>query len=130
MFLSEIAIKQLRDACEDQELAKFIGLPIWYFTLIDNHNGVASVDAVITRAQPGEDRNGPFTVDIGIDTTADGIYYVLKELTVMTLGLERRDGSGDMTDRTALCLAVDLEEISEIINKPRYGELSLVPKPE
>jgi hypothetical protein len=129
MFISTPAIQKLRDECENPEIAKFIGVPVWFFTLIDGKGGVASVNAVITRIQPGDDPNGAFTVDLGIDTSVEGIYLVLTDLVVKSLVLENRKDGGPM-ERSALALEADLEEVSDIINAPRYGELSLVQKPE
>ncbi len=131
MFISGQYIKDLMERERPDIGANPIGAVVDYFALVDGDQGVTGVKAVVVRLEPGEDRDGPFTVDLAVFTPVEHIFIVLKDLVVVSVEMEDRTTDESLGWGT-LALAADYPKIRDIVNAPRPGErkLSLVPKAE
>jgi len=127
MFISQSFIDEIAKHNSVHIGVQIVGLKTEYFTLVDDGNGLASIETIVVNAEPGNDRDAPFKVDLALPTHVEGIFFLMKDLIVNSLGLVNRKDGTDL-HIPAVCLAEHTDKIAEIMNAPRYGELVVVPK--
>lgn len=123
LFISTIEIDRLKQETTDPLKLRVIGMPLWYYFLTDNGNGVCGMPVkVIGMRQGPEGNDGPFFIDIAVETPVPDFFSLHNNLSVRSLTLEERDGSGKEINEPTVCPYDEVDKIMEIINAPRYSD--------
>jgi hypothetical protein len=124
MFITKEQIAHLKMIEQDPRIAMAIGQPIEYYFLTHGGTGVCGMPGVLIGLREGFGCDGNYFADIGIQSPIEDIYVQLESLEVLSLLVERKDGS---TPPLAIADANEIKAITEIINGNDGGHPVLVP---
>jgi hypothetical protein len=127
-FITGNEIKVVQEAETDDRIKSAIGTHVEYYFLTENGNGLCGLPAVMVgmRKDPASEEDGPFFIDLGIHTPVPEIYVYLKDLRVLTLKVDRLDGSEAPISVAKADEMDDIIRITEEYLVDRKKHLSLV----
>ncbi len=110
MFITKQQLLTLKQYEDTPELAMALGEDIEYYTLLaPGHLCGMYAKIAGMRLDPIHGKDGPFYIDLAIGTPVEDVYIYLKDLLVVSIVLERKDG----TTVTAVAKSDQVDKIRE-----------------
>lgn len=120
-FISADEIAEIKEKLEADSLeAKAFMHETFLYVLTDHEQNVCGVPVRIVGMRTGPVEEGPFYVDLVIETPVPDFYVYMQNIFVDSMSnMDRKTGKNV---GPALCKPEDTDRVMEIVNAPRYSD--------